>query len=59
MSSVELILLTCLSWFPHQLENLENGRTFSSQGKVGNLNTLEKSGNFSKILEKLGDFRQV
>ena len=33
------------SWFPYGLENLENGKTFSSQGI---LNRLEMSGKFTQ-----------
>ena len=32
--SPKLLYLTTLSWFPIGLENLENGKTFSSQGNV-------------------------
>ena len=42
-----------LSGFPSRLENLENGKTFSSQGI---LTRLEQS---HKILENWGDFRQM
>ena len=45
------------TWLPHRLENLENERAFSSQGR-GILSRLEKSQSLHKILEKLGNFRQ-
>ena len=50
--------------FPLELENLENGKAFSSQGKSqGILNRLEKSaksqGKSHKILENSGNSRKI
>ena len=42
--------------FPLRLENLDNGKAFSSQGKVGILNRLEKSG---KITQNTGEIRKL
>ena len=41
------------SWFPHGLENLENGKTFSSQGI---LNRLEKWGDLTPNTGKVREF---
>ena len=37
-------------WFPHELENMENGKTFSSQGKVGKFEQTRKVGKIEGIL---------
>ena len=46
--------------FPLRLENLKNGKAFSSQGKEGEfLKDWKSQGKSHKILENLGNFRQI
>ena len=46
-----------IALFPHQLENLENGRACCNPVKVGEiLSRLEKSGNFTLNTGKIMEF---